>query len=72
MEVVQSVLVATQKDAEDIMRQNLDPKSLCVMVGALKRELCSNEIRKQEIKKQLLLVQKECRQATEKKKLVIS
>ena len=68
MQVVESVLNATQKEADEIMRQNLDVKSLSVMVGALKRELCGNDLRKQDLKKQVQLIQRDLRQETEKRK----
>lgn len=68
MEVIQTVLNATQKEADEILKQNLDVKSMSVIIGALKRELCGNDIRKQELKKQLQLVQRDFRQECEKRK----
>lgn len=53
MQSVESILTSCQKDVDDILKQQLSVKDLSTMVGALKRELNSNELRKNELRKQL-------------------
>lgn len=68
MRAIESVLYGTQKEVEEMLKLQADVKSLVVMVAALKRELAGNEIRKQEMRKQLQKVQTELRMEHEKKK----
>jgi hypothetical protein len=51
-----------------MLKQQSDSKTLVVMAAALKRELAGNELRKQEMRKQLQKVQTELRIEHEKKK----
>lgn len=69
MSAIETVLYTSQKEVEDMLKNNNnDVKTLIVMVAALKRELCGNELRKQEIRKQLQKTQSELRMEHEKKK----
>lgn len=52
MQAVESVLSASQREIDEILKQNLSNKDLCVMVGTLRRELSNNEQRKNELRKQ--------------------
>lgn len=51
-----------------MLKLNNDSRTLSVMVAALKRELSGNELRKQEIKKQLQRAQSELRMEIERRK----
>lgn len=70
MQSVESVLSASQKEVDEVMKQNLSAKDLSVMVGTLRRELHANEIRKHELRKQLQTVKNDLRtEQAEKRKL---
>lgn len=61
MQTIESVLTASQKEVDEILKQNMDTRDLSVMVGTLRRELNSNEIRKNELRKQLQTVRNDLR-----------
>lgn len=58
---IESVLTASQSEVDEILKQNLGVRELSVMVGTLRRELNSNEIRKNELRKQLDLIKNDLR-----------
>lgn len=66
--MIETVLTASQKEVEEMLKLNNDSRTLSVMVAALKRELSGNELRKQEIKKQLQRAQSELRMEIERRK----
>lgn len=68
MQSVESVLSASQKDVDEVLKQNLSAKDLSVMVGTLRRELHANEIRKHELRKQLQSVKNDLRSEQEEKR----
>lgn len=68
MQVIETVLTASQKEVDEMLKLNNDSRTLSVMVAALKRELSGNELRKQEIKKQLQRAQSELRMEIERRK----
>lgn len=58
---IETVLTASQREVDDILKQNLNTRELSVMVGTLRRELNNNELRKSEIRKQLQSVKNDLR-----------
>lgn len=68
MQSVESVLSASQKEVDEVLKQNLSNKDLSVMVGTLRRELHANEIRKHELRKQLQNVKNDLRMEQEEKR----
>lgn len=70
MQCMEAVLLASQKDCEDIIKQNLDIRTLSVMVGTLKRELESSENRKNEFRRQNQHLKNELRVQREEKRVV--
>lgn len=70
MQSVESVLSASQREVDEVLKQNLSVKDLSVMVGTLRRELHANEIRKNELRKQLQTARNDLRmEQDEKRKL---
>lgn len=61
MQSIESILTSCQKDVDEILEQQLSVKDLSTMVGALKRELKSNELRKNELRKQLQNIKNDLR-----------
>lgn len=61
LQTIESVLTASQKEIDEILKQNLNAKDLAVMVGTLRRELNNTELRKNELRKQLQSVRNELR-----------
>jgi chromosome segregation ATPase len=68
MQSVESVLSASQKEVDEVLKQNLSAKDLSVMVGTLRRELHANEIRKHELRKQLQSFKNDLRMEQEEKR----
>lgn len=68
MQSVESVLSASQKDVDEVLKQNLSAKDLSVMVGTLRRELHANEARKHELRKQLQAVKNDLRMEQDDKR----
>lgn len=68
MQTVESVLTASQKDIDDVLRGDLSSKDLAVMVGTLRRELNCNESRKNAMRKQLQSIKNDLRAEQEEKK----
>lgn len=58
---IESVLTASQSEVDEILKQNLGVRDLSVMVGTLRRELNSNEIRKNDLRKQLDMIKNDLR-----------
>lgn len=58
---IESVLTASQREVDEILKQNLNARDLAVMVGTLRRELNSNEARKHELRKQLQMIKNDLR-----------
>lgn len=56
MVTVETVLTASQLEVDEILKQKINTKDLAVMVGTLKRELNNNELRKNEMRKQLQMI----------------
>lgn len=65
---IETVLTASQREVDDILKQNLNARELSVMVGTLRRELNSNELRKSEIRKQLQSVKNDLRAEQEERR----
>jgi len=70
LQSIESVLTASQHEVDDVLKQNLSARDLSVMVGTLRRELNSNEIRKNEIRKQLQSVRNDLRADMEERKQI--
>lgn len=68
LQTIECVLTASQKEIDDIVKQNLSNKDLAVMVGSLRRELTIAEMRKNELRKQLQTVRNDLRAEQEQKK----
>lgn len=68
MQSIESVLSASQKEVDEILKQNMNSKDLSVMVGTLRRELNNNEIRKNEFRKQLQSIKNDLRLEQEERK----
>lgn len=68
MQSVESILTSCQKDVDEILGQQLSVKDLSTMVGALKRELNNNELRKNELRRQLANVKNDLRAEQDVKK----
>jgi chromosome segregation ATPase len=68
MMTIESVLTASQHEVDEILKQNLSQKDLSTMVGTLRRELNSNEIRKNEIRKQLQNIKNDLRAEQEERR----
>lgn len=68
MQSIESVLAASQKEVDEILKQNINAKDLSVMVGTLRRELNNNEIRKNEFRKQLQSIKNDLRLEQEERK----
>lgn len=65
---IESVLTASQREVDEILKQNLNVRELSVMVGTLRRELNSNEIRKNELRKQLQSIKSDLRAEQEERR----
>lgn len=65
---IESVLTASQSEIDEILKQKLDSKDLSIMVGTLRRELKSNETRKNELKKQLQMIKNDLRAEQEERR----
>lgn len=65
---IESVLTASQREVDEILKQNLNSRDLSVMVGTLRRELNSNEIRKNELRKQLQAIKNDLRAEQEERR----
>ncbi|XP_070507289.1 E3 ubiquitin-protein ligase TRAIP-like isoform X2 [Chironomus tepperi] len=68
LQIVESIMTASQKEIDDIMRQNLSSKDLTMMLGALRRELNNTESRKNELRRQLQSVRNDLRSEQEERK----
>lgn len=68
MTSIESVLTASQREVDEILRQNLSSRDLAVMVGTLRRELNSNEIRKSEMRKQMQALKNDVRGEQEERR----
>lgn len=67
---IESVLTASQSEVDEILKQNLGVRELSVMVGTLRRELNSNETRKNDLRKQLDMIKNDLRlERQERRKL---
>lgn len=63
--LIESVLTASQSEVDDILKQKLNSRELSVMVGTLRRELNSNELRKNELRKQMQEIKTDLRRSQE-------
>lgn len=70
MQSIESVLSASQREVEEVLKQKLTAHELSVMVGALRRELNNNETRKNELRKQLQLIKNDLRYEQEERKKI--
>jgi chromosome segregation ATPase len=70
MQSIESVLSASQKEVDEVLKQDLSSKDLSVMVGTLRRELNSNEIRKSELRKQLQSIKNDLRREQDERRLL--
>lgn len=61
MVTIESVLTASQKEVDEVLKQNINTHDLSVMVGALRRELNNNEARKIELRRNLQMVKNDLR-----------
>jgi chromosome segregation ATPase len=68
MMTIESVLTASQHEVDEILKQNLSTKDLSTMVGTLRRELNSNELRKNELRKQLQHIKNDLRAEQEERR----
>jgi chromosome segregation ATPase len=67
---VECILFASQEDIDDVLKRQYSSQELYTMVGALKRELHQNELKRNELKKHLNLVKNELKaEKIEKNKL---
>lgn len=70
MQSIESILTASQKEVDEILKQNLNVRDLAVMVGTLRRELNNNEARKNDLRKQLQSIKNDLRfEQDERKRL---
>lgn len=65
---IESVLTASQREVDEILKQNLNVRDLSVMVGTLRRELNNNEVRKHEVRKQLQSIKNDLRGEQEQRR----
>ena len=65
---IESVLNASQPDIDEILKQKFNAKDLAMMVGTLRRELNNNEIRKNELRKQLQMVKNDLRKEQDERR----
>jgi TRAF-interacting protein len=70
MQTIESVLTASQKEVDEVLKQNLSPKDLAVMVGTLRRELNSSESKKNELRKQLQMLKNNLRAEQDQKQIL--
>lgn len=70
MQSIESVLSASQREVEEVLKQKLTAHELSVMVGALRRELNNNETRKSELRKQMQLIKNDLRYEQEERKKI--
>ena len=68
LQTIESMMTASQKEIDDIMRQNLSSKDLTMMLGALRRELNNTESRKNEFRRQLQSVRNDLRSEQEERR----
>lgn len=68
MMTIESVLTASQSEVEEILKQKLNVKDLSVMVGTLRRELNSNEARKNEMRKQMQMIKNDLRRSQDERR----
>lgn len=68
LQTIESIMTASQKEIDDIMRQNLSSKDLTMMLGALRRELNNTESRKNEMRRQLQSVRNDLRSEQEERR----
>jgi chromosome segregation ATPase len=68
MQSIESVLSASQKEVDEILKQKMNAEDLAVMVGTLRRELSNNETRKNELRKQLNSIKNDLRAEQEERK----
>jgi hypothetical protein len=68
LQTVESVLTASQREIDEILRENMNPKNLAVMVGTLRRELNCNEERKNAMRKQLQMIKNDLRAEQEERR----
>ena len=68
LQTIESIMTASQKEIDDIMRQNLSSKDLTMMLGALRRELNNTESRKNELRRQLQTVRNDLRSEQEERR----
>lgn len=68
LQTIESIMTASQKEIDDIMRQNLSSKDLTMMLGALRRELNNTESRKNELRRQLQTARNDLRSEQEERR----
>jgi hypothetical protein len=71
MQIIESVMTASQKEVDEILKQNLSSKDLSVMCGTLRRELNSSECKKQELRKQIQSLKNDIRAQQEENKNIL-
>lgn len=68
MTSIESVLTASQAEVDEILKHNLNARDLAVMVGTLRRELNSNEVRKNDLRKQLQMIKNDFRKSQDERR----
>jgi chromosome segregation ATPase len=68
LQTIESIMTASQKEIDDIMRQNLSTKDLTTMIGTLVRELNNTESRKNELRRQLQSARNDLRSEQEERR----
>lgn len=64
---IECILLASKDEIEDVMSKKFSTQELFTMVGALKRELNQNDMKKNEIKKHLTQLKNELRKERQEK-----
>jgi hypothetical protein len=68
---VECILLASQEDIEDVIKRQYSTQELYTMVGALKRELYQNELKRNDLKKHLNLIKNDLKaERNEKNRLL--
>lgn len=70
MQAVETVISASQREIDEVLRQNFSNKELSMMVGTLRRELSNNEQRKNELRKQNQMLKNDLRMEQEEKRKI--
>lgn len=68
MVTIETMLTASQNEANEVLKQNINAHDLSVMVGALRRELNINEARKIELRKSLHLLRNDLKAEQEERR----